>query len=84
MLKKFWIYATKIEFETKDEKGEDVKGYTYDHTVIAYLMSDTNEYLTHLGSSMGVKDLSETIVDSIMENENNKIFTKNASNKPRN
>jgi protein SCO1/2 len=77
MLKKFRIYATKIEFETTNEKGEAEKGYTYDHTVISYLMSDSNEYLTHLGSSLGVKDLADTIVDNIMENENNKIYSQN-------
>lgn len=77
MLKKFRIYATKIEFETTNEKGEIEKGYTYDHTVISYLMSDSNEYLTHLGSSLGVKDLADSIVDNIMENENSKIYSNN-------
>jgi protein SCO1/2 len=75
MLKKFKIYATKIEFETQNEKGENEKGYTYDHTVISYLMSDSNEYLVHLGSSLGVKDLADTITENIMEFENNKVYS---------
>lgn len=77
MLKKFKIYSTRMDFETTDEKGEVQKGYTYDHTVISYLMSDTNEYLTHLGSSLGVKDLSDTITDHIMEDIDRKRFNFN-------
>jgi protein SCO1/2 len=77
LLKKFRIYATKIEFETTNEKGELQKGYTYDHTTIAYLISDSNEYLTHLGSNVGVNKIADTIIDTVMDNENQKISSKN-------
>lgn len=36
-------------------------------------MSDTNEYLTHIGGSMNPEDIAGLIVDKIMENENNKL-----------
>lgn len=74
MMKKFKIYATKIEFETEDEKGNKEESYTLDHTVISYLMNDENEYLTHLGSSLSAKDLAGKIVDHITEDQNAKIY----------
>lgn len=75
MMKRFKIYASKIEFETTNEKGETEQGYSYDHTVIAYLMSDRNEYLTHLGSSLGARDLAKEIVDRIMEDRDRHRFS---------
>ena len=72
MLKKFKIYATKIEFDLEEEQEE--KNYTLDHTVISYLMSDKNEYLDHLGSSLNAKDMAKKVVESIMENENNSMY----------
>ena len=73
MLKKFKIYATKIEFDLEeDDKVE--KNYTLDHTVISYLMSDKNEYLDHLGSSLNAKDMAKKVIESIMDNENNAIY----------
>lgn len=75
MLKKFKIYATRIEFEQEDEEtGKSYNDYTLDHTIISYLISDENEYITHLGSSLGANDLAERIIDSVMENENFKMY----------
>jgi len=65
MMKKFWIYATKIKYETDEEKEEN--NYTLDHTVISYLMNNENEYLDHLGSSLSAKDLSEKVWKNINE-----------------
>ncbi len=73
MLRKFKIYATKIEYEQEID-GKDAKSYTIDHTVLSYLMSDNNKYLDHLGSSLNAKDLSKKIIDSVMEREHNKIY----------
>ena len=89
MLRKFKIYATKMEFETTNEKGEVEQGYTYDHSVIAYLMSDENEYLVHLGSSLGSRDLANNITDHIMARNSDSIRAdktkkKDNSHKPRN
>jgi cytochrome oxidase Cu insertion factor (SCO1/SenC/PrrC family) len=56
MLKKFKIYATKIEYQDEEDSP---KSYTIDHTVLSYLMDRNGEYLDHLGSSMNGKDLSE-------------------------
>ena len=50
-MKKFKIYATKIEYEI-DNESKTEKNYTLDHTVLSYLMSDKNIYLDHLGSSL--------------------------------
>ena len=77
MLRKFRIYATKIEFENTDEEGAVHKSYSFDHSVIAYLMSDSNEYLTHLGSTLGSRDLANAIVDNIMEDRSRKMDEKN-------
>ena len=32
-------------------------------------MSDTNEYLAHLGANLGEHELAKTIVDKILANE---------------
>lgn len=67
MMKRFRIYATKIEL---DENPRDKKkGYTLDHTIITYLMDDNNNYLTHLGSNLSDRDMSSIIVDAVLENE---------------
>jgi cytochrome oxidase Cu insertion factor (SCO1/SenC/PrrC family) len=60
-MKEFKIYASKLEFEEDDaQKGR--KSYTIDHTILTYLMSDTNEYLAHLGANLGEHDLSSLIL----------------------
>lgn len=41
-MKKFKIYASKIEFEDEDTVKKGRKSYTIDHTILTYLMSDTN------------------------------------------
>lgn len=74
MMKKFKIYATKIEFETEDDKGVKEENYTLDHTVISYLVSDDNEYLIHLGSSLSAKDLAEKIVDHVVNYQSAKVY----------
>lgn len=68
MMRKFRIYATKIELDEQENKGQN-KPYTLDHTIITYLMDDSNNYLTHLGSNLGDRDMSKIIVDAILENE---------------
>jgi cytochrome oxidase Cu insertion factor (SCO1/SenC/PrrC family) len=72
-MKKFKIYASKIEFP---EDNPEVKGrfnYTIDHTILTYLMSDTNEYITHLGANLGEHELAKQIIDKILENEKEKM-----------
>eukprot|EP01016_Furgasonia_blochmanni_P012664 TRINITY_DN1631_c0_g1_i2.p1 TRINITY_DN1631_c0_g1~~TRINITY_DN1631_c0_g1_i2.p1 ORF type:complete len:247 (-),score=73.94 TRINITY_DN1631_c0_g1_i2:202-882(-) len=93
-MRKFKIYASKIELENEEDEQGGVQGaskkippadgkprkkpYTIDHTIITYLMSDTNEYLAHLGSNMSDYDLSQTIVDKILINEREKAQRKRA------
>ena len=45
------------------------KSYTIDHTILTYLMSDTNEYLTHLGGNLGEHDLAAIILEKINEDK---------------
>lgn len=70
MLKDFRIYSSKIEFSSQE--GE--KDYTLDHSVLAYLMSHDNKYLTHLGGSLAASELEETIVETIQEYEEHRKF----------
>jgi cytochrome oxidase Cu insertion factor (SCO1/SenC/PrrC family) len=60
VLKTFKIYCSKMNFE-----GGAEENYTMDHTIISYLINPKNEYLTHIGSSMGVYDLSNFIIEKI-------------------
>eukprot|EP00331_Platyophrya_macrostoma_P030084 CAMPEP_0176438084 /NCGR_PEP_ID=MMETSP0127-20121128/19056_1 /TAXON_ID=938130 /ORGANISM="Platyophrya macrostoma, Strain WH" /LENGTH=315 /DNA_ID=CAMNT_0017821933 /DNA_START=65 /DNA_END=1012 /DNA_ORIENTATION=+ len=71
-MKKFKIYASKIELDDGTKKSGPNKPYTLDHTIITYLMTDDNNYLTHLGSNMSDRDLANTIVDKIIQNETQK------------
>lgn len=64
MLKDFKIYSTKIRFST-GEGAEEAEDYTLDHSVLAYLMSSENSYLTHLGASLGPRELEESIVEHV-------------------
>lgn len=72
-MKKFKIYASRIEFEDEDAVVKGRKSYTIDHTILTYLMSDSNEYLAHLGANLGEHELAKTIVEKILENEQNKM-----------
>ena len=38
-MRKFKIYASKIEFEDEDTVVKGRKSYTIDHTILTYLMS---------------------------------------------
>ncbi len=38
------------------------KSYTIDHTILTYLISDSNEYLTHLGGNLGEHELAKQII----------------------
>lgn len=49
------------------------KSYTIDHTILTYLMSDTNEYLIHLGANMGEHDLANLILEKIAEDKREKM-----------
>ena len=49
------------------------KSYTIDHTILTYLMSDTNEYLAHLRGNLGAHELAKIIVDKIFANEQEKM-----------
>ena len=62
MLKDFKIYSSKMKIE-----GDKSEEYTMDHTIIAYLMNSNNQFVTHLGSSMGVHDLANYVVNHIMD-----------------
>lgn len=72
MMRKFRIYASKIEFEDNEEKFKNA--YTIDHTIITYLMDDNNEYLTFLGSNLSEGDIARKIIESINESEKQKIY----------
>lgn len=59
IMQKYRIYASKIFFEEDDKgdvnlevnkflPGDNKKLYTMDHTVMIYLVSSENEYLTHI------------------------------------
>lgn len=61
-MRKFKIYASKIEFEDQDTEKMGRKSYTIDHTILTYLMSDSNEYLTHLGGNLGEHELAKQII----------------------
>lgn len=41
-MKKFKIYASKIEFEDEETVLKGRKSYTIDHTILTYLMNDSN------------------------------------------
>ena len=62
MLKDFKIYSSKMKIE-----GDESEEYTMDHTIIAYLMNSNNQFVTHLGSSMGVHDLANYVVRNIID-----------------
>lgn len=70
VMKKFKIYASKIEMEDPETKQ---KSYTLDHTIITYLMGKDNQYLSHIGGSMNANDIAHHIVDKVMEAEKNMI-----------
>jgi hypothetical protein len=53
------------------------KSYTIDHTILTYLMSDTNEYLAHLGGNLGEHDLATIIADKIKEDKHKKLRENN-------
>lgn len=72
-MKKFKIYASKIEFEDEDTVVKGRKAYTIDHTILTYLMSDSNEYLAHLGANLGEHELAKIILDKILANEQEKM-----------
>ena len=56
-----------------DEEQKGRKSYTIDHTILTYLMSDTNEYLTHLGANLGEQDLANLILEKINEDKREKL-----------
>ena len=68
-MRKFRIYATKIELDENPQEKDSKSPYTLDHTIITYLMDDQNNYLTHLGSNLSDRDMASIIVDGILENE---------------
>ena len=70
----FRIYTSKIELDAIEKGGK--KPYTLDHTIITYLMDDNNNYITHLGSNLGDRDLATLIVDSIQNNEKERYANK--------
>lgn len=58
----------------RDDDSDDIKkNYTIDHTVLTYLMDDSNNYLAHLGSNLSETDLAKLITENILSNERNKI-----------
>jgi len=69
MMKRFRIYASKIELDENPRKPGEKKPYTLDHTIITYLMDDSNNYLTHLGSNLSDRDMASIIVDAVLQNE---------------
>lgn len=56
-----------------DDSDDKKKNYTIDHTVLTYLMDDSNNYLAHLGSNLSETDLAKLITENILSNERNKI-----------
>ena len=72
-MKKFKIYASKIEFEDEETVEKGRKSYTIDHTILTYLMNDQNEYVTHLGANLGEHELAKTILDKILQNEHSRM-----------
>lgn len=72
-MKKFKIYASKIEFEDEETIKRGRKAYTIDHTILTYLMSDNNEYLAHLGANLGEHDLAKIIIEKFIDNEHTKM-----------
>lgn len=67
-MKKFKIYASKIEFEDEQTIKQGRKSYTIDHTILTYLMSDDNQYLAHLGANLGEHELAKIIIEKIIDN----------------
>ena len=51
-MRKFKIYASKLEYEDADSVVKGRKSYTIDHTILTYLMNGNSEYLAHLGANL--------------------------------
>lgn len=74
MMKKFKIYATKIATDSPN----DSNAYTFDHSIIGYLMDDENRYLTHIGPQNTTEEASQRVIDYVMEHENEKYDKREA------
>lgn len=68
-MRKFKIYATKVQFEDEDVTLKGRKSYTMDHTTLGYLVSDSNQYITHIGGSMGEHELAKMVITKIIGHE---------------
>lgn len=74
IMQKFKIYSSKIYYENNGEKDKNLKNaYTIDHTIITYLMDDNNNYVNYLGSNLNENDMASNIIESILENEREKV-----------
>lgn len=56
-MKSFKIYANKIEMDQlEDEQSKSKRqfknSYTFDHSIITYLMDVNNNYLCHIGPNL--------------------------------
>lgn len=79
IMKKFKIYAHKVKNQN-DNDYLSATNYTLDHTVISYLMSDENKYITHIGPHYTAEETAERVIDNIMANENAKYQKTNIKN----
>jgi cytochrome oxidase Cu insertion factor (SCO1/SenC/PrrC family) len=53
------------EWEEKDKNKSLDEKYTLDHSIIVYLMSPNNKFLTYLGSNLDENDMADIILDEI-------------------
>ncbi len=80
-MNKFRIYASKIEYDLdeEEEQGKEISetrkknAYTIDHTIITYLFDDENNFVDFLGANMNEYDMAQKIVNSILQNQKDKL-----------
>jgi len=58
-----------VFFRGKDSKGKLKNNYTIDHSIITYLMSDSNEYLANFGPNLTDSEFATTLLKAIETNE---------------
>ena len=64
-----------IDKLTKYDKKKDEK-YTLGHSIIVYLMSPENKFLTYLGSNLDENDMANIILDEISHDLKSKVLKK--------
>ena len=72
-MRKFKIYASKLEYDDADSVVKGRKSYTIDHTILTYLMNGKSEYLTHLGANLSDHELARIILERVGEDQQEQL-----------